>query len=315
MKKLFVTQIFMFFLYPVVAQQDPVFSHDLISHVSYNPAYAGSTGHWNFSLIRRNQWTGFDGAPQTSIASLDIPFKIGESNNGVGMVIFSDKLGMQKNTRLMLNYAYKKKLFSGTISFGISLGVINESFEGNFSIPQGGNFTPPEQDPLLNATTLDVSDVMFDSGLGLFYDDENISIGLAVAHILEPSIKLTKSSEYFYNRHYSLYGRYEYDLLKDIRIMPSMEINTDFNTAQYSVSTNFSYKNKYWVGASYRYQDAVILLGGIKLFNGVRLGYAYDFITSEIGKHSGGSHEFMLTYSYSISMEAKKQKFKSVRFL
>jgi len=315
MKKLFIVQIFMFLLYSAVAQQDPQFSHAMISHVSFNPAYVGSAGNWNFSVIRRNQWAGFDGAPQTSVVSLDFPFKIGKSDNGLGLLVMSDELGMQKDTRLMMNYAYKKKLFSGTLSFGLSLGIINESFEGDFIIPDGEYFTPPGQDPLLNGTKLDVSDIMFDTGLGLFYDDKNMCIGLSVTHLLEPSIKLTKSSEYFYKKHYFLYGKYVYKLSEETNVMPSFNINTDFNTAQYSVGTNFSYKDKYWFGTSYRYEDAFVLLGGIRLFNGIRLGYAYDISTSEMGKHSGGSHEFMLSYSYSIKMDSKKQKFKSVRFL
>ncbi len=302
-------------MYSAAAQQDPQFSHDMNRHTSFNPACAGSLDEWNFFVIRRNQWVGFAGAPQSSLMSLDFPFKIGKTRNGLGFVAMNDKLGMQKNTRFVFSYAYKKKLFSGILSMGLSLGLINESFEGDFDIPEGESFTPPDQDPLLNGTKLDVSDMMFDTGLGLFYNDKNMCIGLSATHILEPSIKLTGTSEYFYKKHYSFYSRYSYDLSEEINVFPSFSIETDLNTAQYCVSTNLSYKSKYWLGVSYRYEDAFILLGSIRLFNGINVGYSYDISTSEIGNYSKGSHEFVVSYSFNLNIEPKKQNYKSVRFL
>jgi len=53
----------------------------------------------------------------------------------------------------------------------------------------------------------------------------------------------------------------------------------------------------------------------MELFNGVRVGYAYDFATSDIRKNSNGSHEFMLSYCFSLSIERSSQRYKSVRFL
>lgn len=315
MKKICILHFLLFFAFSVVAQQDPHFSNDKINSIVFNPAMAGSSNDFNVLLVKRNQWVGFDGAPQTSVVSLDFPMKLGNVNSGIGLSVMSDKLGMQKSTRLLLNYAYKKKLFSGVLSLGVSLDLINESFEGDFNVPKGEFFTSPDQDPLLATTNLDVSDVMYDLGVGLYYSDKNLCVGLSAMHLLQPSIKLTKSSEYYYKKNYFVYGKYIYSLSDKINLLPSCALNTDFNTIQYSVSTNFSYNNKYWIGASYRFEDAFIFMGGIKLFNGLKLGYAYDMTTSEMGKHSGGSHEFVLSYSHSIKIKPKKQKFKSVRFL
>lgn len=315
MKKLIIVQILLFFLSAALAQQDPQFSHGIIGQITFNPAYAGSVGNLNLSVIRRNQWEGFSGAPQTSVVSLDFPFKIGKQDNGLGVLVINDKLGMQKNTRFMVNYAYKKKIFSGILSFGLSMGVINESFEGEFFIPNGDNFTPPDQDPLLNKTNLDVSDVMFDAGLGLFYVDNKIRLGISASHILEPSIKLTKSSIYFYKKHFLLFGEYTYTLSNELNLIPSFNVDTDFNTSQYSFCTDLNYKNKYWIGAAYRHEDAFVILGGIKLFKGIKLRYSYDINTSEMSSHSGGSHEFMISYSWDLKIDTNKQNHKSVRFL
>lgn len=315
MKKLCILHFLLLLALSVVAQQDPQFSNDKINSIVFNPAMVGDSYDFDVLLLKRNQWVGFDGAPHTSVVSLDFPVKLGNVSSGVGLSVMSDKLGMQKSNRILLNYAYKKKLFSGIFSIGVSLDLINESFEGDFNIPKGDFFTSPDQDPLLATTSLDVSDLMYDIGVGFYYSDKNMCLGLSAIHLLQPSIKLTKSSEYYYKKNYFVYGKYVYALSDKINLLPSCALNTDFNTVQYCVSTNFSYNNKYRIGASYRFEDAFIIMGSFKLFNGLKLGYAYDMNTSEMGKHSGGSHEFVLYYSCPLKIKHKKQKFKSVRFL
>jgi hypothetical protein len=54
---------------------------------------------------------------------------------------------------------------------------------------------------------------------------------------------------------------------------------------------------------------------GFELYNGVRLGYAYDFTISDMSKDSRGSHEFMVNYCFDLSLGKSPMKYKSVRFL
>jgi len=51
------------------------------------------------------------------------------------------------------------------------------------------------------------------------------------------------------------------------------------------------------------------------LFNGVRIGYSYDFTVSQIGKYSDGSHELTIGYCFDLSLDKSPQKYKSIRFL
>ena len=53
------------------AQQDPMVSQYMFNGLYLNPAYAGSHDYWSSTLSYRNQWVGFEGAPETEIAAVD----------------------------------------------------------------------------------------------------------------------------------------------------------------------------------------------------------------------------------------------------
>jgi hypothetical protein len=74
-------------------------------------------------------------------------------------------------------------------------------------------------------------------------------------------------------------------------------------------------KDKYWGGLSYRHQDAVVILAGIELLNGLKLGYSYDITLSKLIKYSSGSHEVMIGYSFNMNFEKRTKRYKSVRYL
>ena len=70
--------------------------------------------------------------------------------------------------------------------------------------------------------------------------------------------------------------------------------------------------DKFEVGVSYRYQDAVSGLLGFNVTPDLRLGYAYDFNTSNLNDFNDGSHEFVLLYTFDILGLSKK--YESPRF-
>ncbi|HPD28143.1 MAG TPA: type IX secretion system membrane protein PorP/SprF, partial [Paludibacteraceae bacterium] len=86
-------------------------------------------------------------------------------------------------------------------------------------------------------------------------------------------------------------------------------------TWQMNVNLLLDYKEKYWGGLSYRIQDAVSFILGIKVLNGLSIGYAYDLPASKIITASHGSHELFLSYEFGLSFGKKDKKYKSVRIL
>jgi len=54
------------------------------------------------------------------------------------------------------------------------------------------------------------------------------------------------------------------------------------------------YLDKFWLGGSYRHQDAIVAMVGYKYYE-FSIGYAYDITLSNIRQFSSGSHEIVLT--------------------
>ena len=68
-------------------QQDPQFSQNMFNRLHANPAYAGSSDGICGTLLYRNQWTGFDGAPKTGLFSIDAPVNF--LHGGLGLTILA----------------------------------------------------------------------------------------------------------------------------------------------------------------------------------------------------------------------------------
>jgi type IX secretion system PorP/SprF family membrane protein len=100
-----------------------------------------------------------------------------------------------------------------------------------------------------------------------------------------------------------------------LELLPSLFVYSDGKIAQFTVTSLLRYNKKVWGGVSYRAGDALIGIIGLELFNGIRIGYSYDFTISDMGKTSGGSHEFMVNYCFDLSLGKSPMKYKSIRFL
>ena len=159
------------------------------------------------------------------------------------------------------------------------------------------------------------SRVAFDMGIGAFYRAENVFFGISATHLNQTRISYEDAQPYMVRHYYATAG-YNLQLINPLfEIMPSFVIKSDGNANQIYLNTMLRYNKKIWGGVSYRAGDAVVGLFGLELFNGVRITYSYDVVTSRISKYSDGSHEFSIGYCFDMSLDKTPQKYKSVRFL
>ncbi len=100
-----------------------------------------------------------------------------------------------------------------------------------------------------------------------------------------------------------------------LELIPSVCAFSDAKVTQFTLNTILRYNKKTWGGVSYRAGDALTGMVGFELFNGVRVGYAYDFPLSDIRKSTSGSHEFMVNYCFELSTGRSPMRYKSIRFL
>lgn len=306
--------IICFFSLPLVySQQDPQFTQSMFNQMSINPGYAGSNDMICFSLLTRQQWVGFEGSPSSTVLTANTPFKLFGIPSGAGLSLMNDQVGFENNLSIALAYAYRLDLGPGKLGIGLNAGVFNKALKPEWQIPSSENHTPVAGDPLIPEN--DESHVSLDLGLGLYYKTDDLYVGVSTTHLNEAKLKYTKGTPYL-KRHYYLIAGYRLPLTNPLfEITPSFLIYSDGKTSQVSINTIVLYNKKFWGGVTYRAGDAISGMIGLELFSGVRIGYAYDFTTSDIRKNSTGSHEFMVGYCFNLSLDRSPQRYKSVRFL
>jgi type IX secretion system PorP/SprF family membrane protein len=281
-----------------------------------NPGYAGADGSINGLILNRYQWEGFAGAPKTLVFSVDAAITAFGAPGGIGINVVNDQLGFEKNTQLNVNYAYKIPLNIGVLGIGASIGVLNKGIKPDGWISPDDIFNGSEGgtgDNLIPQA--EVSQVAFDAGLGVYLKHNHYYFGAAVTHLNQAEIKFDELARTYLVRHYYLSGGYNIKLPDPLfEVRPSFFFKSDMASWQLDVNVNVVFDERFWGGISYRVQDAVALLMGMEMANGLRFGYSFDLVTSPISRYGFGSHEIFVSYSLDLEKN-RNQKYKSVRFL
>jgi len=313
-RKLFLLT-FVFLSTSAFAQQLPQYSQYMFNKIAYNPGYAGAGNGICVGGLIRQQWVGFketddEGnssvvAPETYVVSISAPVRA--LRGGLGATIIQDKIAFQNNITLNLMYAYQTTLGAGDLGIGLQLSLLNKTIDFT-------KYNPPTNttDPLLPQA--EQSDMIFDAGIGLYYRvPDNYYLGLSVLQILESETAPDATSTKL-KRQINLIGGYEFSLpnTPEIDVLPSFMIKTDGSSVQYDLSALLRFKDQFWGGISYRYQDAIVLIFGMEYKN-FNIGYSYDINTSAIGSY--GSHEIRVGYCFKIEVNKIKKVYRNTRFL
>jgi len=300
-------------LFDITAQQDPQYSQYMFNHLAVNPGYAGSHDAICLNAVHRQQWVGIEGAPITSVFTVNSPFRMFGASHGIGLAVMSDQIGFDQNVSAGLDYAFRFSLGNapGKLGIGISGIFLNKALKATWKIP-GGN---PDLDPSIPGPNESVSG--FDLGFGVFYRADNVYLGLSATHLLEPTLSYDKA-KYPLKRHYYATAGCVLPLNNPVwEVAPSLMAYSDGTASQFTANMNIMYNKKIWGGVGYRLNDAVIAMVGVDLFNGVKVGYAFDYTYTSLHNFvsAGGSHEVMVSYCFNLVKEKVVKKYKSVRFL
>jgi type IX secretion system PorP/SprF family membrane protein len=296
-------------------QQDPQYTNNMFYKLGVNPGFAGSDDAISGIILNRYQWTGLPGAPKTLVFSADAAVDLFGAPGGVGINIISDELGFEENVLVNFSYAYKATLSIGVLGIGASAGFFSKSINGDWYVPDDemGLYTPPGSDPSIPMG--EASQIAFDAGLGVYLKAVKYYLGLSVTHVNQAAIKYADLASVHMKRHYYLTGGYNIRLSDPLfELRPSVLVKSDLAGWQIDINTNLVYNDRLWAGITYRPQDAVALLMGLELMNGLKAGYSFDLTTSALARYGYGSHELFLGYSLDLGRN-RNRKYKSVRFL
>lgn len=292
------------------AQYDVSFSHYFDLEPSYNAAAVGKQSKLNVAAAYAMDLAGFKRNPQTMYVGADLPFYFLKSYHGAGIQLMNDKLGLFTHQRLALQYAFKVKLFGGTLSTGISAGLLSESFDGTKVDLEDSS------DPAFSSSKLDGNSI--DLSAGLYYTRGKLYVGLSAQHLNSPLIKLGETNELKVDATYYLTGGYDIRLRNPyLTIKPSFLVRTDGVAWRGDITGRLVYTNDkkmmyLGVGCSPTNSVTVLIGGNV---HGVIMGYSYEMYTSAINP-GNGSHELFIGYQMDLNLTKKGRNLhKSVRTL
>lgn len=276
----------------ITAQQSTRHSNYLFNKLIINPAAAGSNEYTEIMAGYRKDWAGFEGSPRNTILSIDGP--VLQRRIGLGLQVVNERLGAYESTGAAGTVAARVRLARESfLSFGVSGGAY-------FNSMRGSELRFRDQNEIAIPTT-DEQVQVFDMRAGIYYKDRRNFGGVSVYNILEPSLNYTgnpRDKASILSRHYyALVGRI-FKVDKDFDIIPSILYKASERSRNEQVDFNVRamYMNRFGLGLSYSSNSDIVFLAEFFPTNYLRMGYAFDYATSDLMQNSSGSHEIMVAY-------------------
>ena len=271
-------------------QQDPQYTQYMYNMSIINPAYATDDyENINLGALYRAQWVGSEGGPTTGTLFAHSPIA---KKVEMGLSIIHDEIGgVVKESNVFVDFAYVLKLSeTKKLSFGIKGGAT--FFSTNFN---GFVYSDDLPDP---AFAENLSRVFPNIGVGTFYFGENYYLGLSSPNLLQTK-HLERQDGVVASGveeiHYFFTGGYVFNLNDKLKFKPAfMTKAVSGAPLSLDLTTNFLINNVFEIGAGYRWDDSVSGLVNFRVTPAIRIGYAYDYTLSNLGKFNTGSHEIML---------------------
>ena len=270
------------------AQQDPMYSQYMFNTLAINPAYAGSADLLNVTALYRHQWTQFDGAPVTQTLTAHSP--LGRESLGLGGTIVNDSYGPVQQTAFYADFSYRIIFDRTKLAFGLKAGA--SLFQADLL-----SLNPLDQDDPAFAGNIE-SKLLPNFGAGVMYYSDRFYVGLSVPKLFQNKLWDSSLPDFQDNTermHGFLIAGMVFDINRYVKFKPSMLVRAvNGSPPSADLTANFLFYDKLWIGAMYRYEDAVGLLAQYEINNKIKIGYAYDYTISDLGRYNNGTHEIML---------------------
>ena len=280
----------------------------------YNPSLTGFNGS-AVKTLYRNQWTGFEDAPKTLLATAELDLKNLKHGKGyrfgkqdyedylksisarhaLGIAVSHDKFGPSKETALALSYGAGIRI-SETLSlrWGTALTYQQRMLDGNsLSVDQ-------ENDPRY-ANMLGRRNRMgkVDLDVGLALSAAKFYVGYALQNASKGKL-LTTGDDYlddFYTRRHMLQAGFRTLVSSNIGVILSGNYQYDTkHDGMLEGQLKAVYRNMFWAGGGYRNKTAYSLLGGVRI-NQLNIHYTYESPVADARYMNKVTNEIALSYT------------------
>lgn len=308
-------------LHPVsvkAQQQGYQLTQFMFNTSAYNAGYMGLSNGIAASLLHRQQWLGWgkttdeEGnktsiSPNSTLLLADMPIKA--IKGGVGLEVASYNAAQFTDVFVKLGYAYHLQTSFGIIGMGIKGHLESRGLDFSKFDPENSS------DPILagkqkeNAMYGDVSLGFYLKGYGNYF------VGIGINNIIAHG---NEKINYTPTRNIAINGGYTFTFpsLPKVEFTPTAYFETDFTTINWSIAAMGTFNKRFWAGLSYRFQDAVSIMGGVNIAK-FKIGAAYDITASRLIKASsiGGSFEIFVSYCFGLEGEKINTEYKNARYL
>jgi len=298
MKNIFFLALsFLLITFKSYSQQDPYFSTYLVNPTIVNSSLSSLYENNNVILIYRNQWANYNpnnlsvssDSPNTGILSLNL--KSRDKNLSFGMNIISDNLGPKEFFNFSPYFSLRKKINNSFLSFSVSPSFKSTTL--NFSSLIFVN--PSDPFNIGGKQTQSEPDVNF----GVSYFNEKVLLSLSAKNLAQPSFNFGLSDlKNIDNINLSFLGKYVIEVDRDLIFEPYILLRSDLTSYTFDVSGLATYKKVISIGASYRYDEAIIGFLGYNFLKNNKLfvGYSFDYVVHNVNAKAPISHELVLRY-------------------
>ncbi|WBL21886.1 PorP/SprF family type IX secretion system membrane protein [Zunongwangia sp. HRR-M8] len=277
-----------------MSQQDPVFTQYMYNMSVVNPAYAtDDPGMLNLGGIYRAQWVNVDGAPRTANFFAHTPIS---ERIEVGLTVVHDEVGdWIKENNITADFAYVLPLTNNSkLSLGAKAGLT--TFDSNTT-----GIVLPDPNDLAFQNYNETFPVF---GAGAFWFSDNYYLGVSAPNLFtakhienEQGISGIGEEEI----HYYITGGYVFDLSQNVKLKPAfMARGVKNSPLSVDVTANVLLYNRLEAGLGYRFDESVTGLVNFKITPQLRVGYAYDYTTTNFGNYNDGTHEIMVLFDIDL---------------
>lgn len=317
----------------LLGQQRPHYTQYILNNYILNPALSGIENYTDVKLSVRDQWVGLNGAPKTSYFSIQAPIGKGDyrttstsfevpgqnprgkyywenytaaaPHHGIGMTIVNDRTGSFNRFTANATYAYHLGLSpTMNLSAGFSAGITNVSIDRS---KQDFSGSGDPYDPATGSSiSKEINRIRPDLGFGMWLYSKNYFVGISAQQIIPQKLNFSDDAAYISKGrlipHLFLTAGYRFLVGEDVNVIPSVMLKyvegSSKNNFQPEMNVKMQYRDQFWLGGSYRYQDGYAGMLGFNLSNTFNVGYAYDITTTELNTVSKGTHEFLVGFTF-----------------
>lgn len=276
----------------VTGQQYSHYTMYMANNFVLNPALAGVESYTDLKLAVRSQWTGITDAPKTVYATVNSPLNAQHAKKnriGIGGKVILDQTGPISLASAEVSGAYHLRLNAMyRLSFGVGAGINYH----RLSIQKLQLRDPA--DPIYSQG--DFGQLVPTVSAGLWFYSNDLYVGISAQNLLENSMEFSVADDLRMpmQQHYFATAGYRFRF-GSFYLTPSAMVKFVHPApVGYDVNVKGQFSDVFWTGVTWRYRDGVAAMAGFFISPTLNVAYAYDFVNSDLRRHSQGSHEIIL---------------------